>query len=127
MHSESVPGLHGRSSGLSIPLRIGWKRGSENRPSFRAFLGPSILFATGSLTLTNVFARRTLPLVTAFAGSMIGFPLRRICLRFCGCKKLAPEDAAQPRWATLHKQRGARQYGDWSAKFLAQMRRVPVY
>ena len=23
MHSESVPGLHGRSSGLSIPLRIG--------------------------------------------------------------------------------------------------------
>jgi hypothetical protein len=41
---------------------------------FLAFLGPSILFATGALTLTNVFARRTLPLqlITAFAGSMIG-------------------------------------------------------
>jgi hypothetical protein len=37
------------------------------------FLGPSILFATGSLTLARGFAR-TLPvqLITAFAGSMIG-------------------------------------------------------
>jgi hypothetical protein len=37
------------------------------------FVGPPILFATGSLTLTSGFAR-TLPLqlVTAFAGSMIG-------------------------------------------------------
>jgi hypothetical protein len=38
-----------------------------------AFVGPSILFATGSLTLASGFAR-TLPVqvVTAFAGSMIG-------------------------------------------------------
>jgi hypothetical protein len=37
------------------------------------FVGPPILFATGSLTLTSGFAR-TLPLqlVVAFAGSMIG-------------------------------------------------------
>ena len=40
---------------------------------FLAFLGPSILFATSSLSLASGFAR-TLPaqLVTAFAGSMIG-------------------------------------------------------
>ncbi len=40
---------------------------------FLTFLGPSILFAAGSLTLASGFAR-TLPLqlVTAFAGSMIG-------------------------------------------------------
>jgi hypothetical protein len=38
-----------------------------------AFVGPSLLFATSSLTLANGFAR-TLPLqlITAFAGSMIG-------------------------------------------------------
>jgi hypothetical protein len=38
-----------------------------------AFVGPSILLATGSLTLANGIAR-TLPrqLVTTFAGSMIG-------------------------------------------------------
>jgi hypothetical protein len=38
-----------------------------------AFVGPPILFATGSLTLAGGYAR-TLPLqlVTAFAGSMIG-------------------------------------------------------
>jgi hypothetical protein len=38
------------------------------------FVGPPILFATGSLTLTSGFAR-TLPLqlITAFVGSMIGF------------------------------------------------------
>ena len=38
-----------------------------------AFVGPPILFATGSLTLASGFAR-TLPLqlVTAFTGSMIG-------------------------------------------------------
>jgi hypothetical protein len=38
-----------------------------------AFVGPPILFATGSLTLLSGFAR-TLPLqlVTAFAGSLIG-------------------------------------------------------
>ncbi len=37
------------------------------------FVGPPILFATGSLTLARGFAR-TLPLqvVTAFVGSMIG-------------------------------------------------------
>jgi hypothetical protein len=42
---------------------------------FLMFVGPSILFATGSLTLANGFARRTLPLqlITAFAGTMIGF------------------------------------------------------
>jgi MFS family permease len=41
---------------------------------FLAFVGPSMLFATSSLTLANGFARRTLPveLITAFAGSMIG-------------------------------------------------------
>jgi hypothetical protein len=40
---------------------------------FVGFVGPSILFATGSLTLASSFAR-TLPveLLTAFAGSMIG-------------------------------------------------------
>ncbi len=40
---------------------------------FLAFVGPSVLFATGSLTLARGFAR-TLPLqlVVAFAGSMIG-------------------------------------------------------
>ena len=40
---------------------------------FLRFVGPSILFVTGSLTLASGFAR-TLPLqlVTAFAGSMIG-------------------------------------------------------
>ncbi len=40
---------------------------------FLGFVGPSILFATGSLTLASGFGR-TLPLqlVTAFAGSMIG-------------------------------------------------------
>jgi hypothetical protein len=40
---------------------------------FLTFLGPSILFATGSLTLASGFAR-TLPLqlVTAYAGSIIG-------------------------------------------------------
>ncbi len=42
-------------------------------PYFLGFVGPSILFATGALTLASGFAR-TLPfqLVTAFAGSMIG-------------------------------------------------------
>ena len=41
---------------------------------FLGFVGPSILFATASLTLASGFAR-TLPLqlVTAFAGSMVGF------------------------------------------------------
>jgi hypothetical protein len=40
---------------------------------FVAFVGPSILFATGSLTLASGFAR-TIPvqLITAFAGSTIG-------------------------------------------------------
>ena len=40
---------------------------------FLGFVGPSILFATASLTLASGFAR-TLPLqlLTAFAGSMIG-------------------------------------------------------
>jgi hypothetical protein len=40
---------------------------------FLRFVGPSILFATGSLTLASGFAR-TLPLqlITAFAGSIIG-------------------------------------------------------
>ena len=40
---------------------------------FLGFVGPSILFATGSLTLVSGFAR-TLPLqlITAFAGSMFG-------------------------------------------------------
>jgi hypothetical protein len=40
------------------------------------FVGPPILFATGSLTLTSGFAR-TLPLqlVMAFAGSLIGLGL----------------------------------------------------
>ena len=40
---------------------------------FLAFVGPSILFATSSLTLASGFAR-TLPLqlVAAFVGSMIG-------------------------------------------------------
>jgi hypothetical protein len=40
-----------------------------------AFVGPSIVIATGSLTLANSFARRTLPveIIAAFAGSMIGF------------------------------------------------------
>jgi hypothetical protein len=43
---------------------------------FLGFVGPSVLFATGSLTLTRAFAR-TLPLqlIVAFAGSMIGFGL----------------------------------------------------
>jgi|ERR671932_1742072 hypothetical protein len=42
---------------------------------FLAFVGPSILISTGSLTMANSLARRTLPLhlVTAFAGSAIGF------------------------------------------------------
>ena len=40
---------------------------------FLAFLGPSILFATGSLTLASGFARTVgVQLVTSFAGSMIG-------------------------------------------------------
>jgi hypothetical protein len=40
---------------------------------FLAFVGPSILFATGSLTASRTFAR-TLPvqLASAFAGSLIG-------------------------------------------------------
>jgi hypothetical protein len=44
---------------------------------FLGFVGPSILFATGSLTLTSGLARRTLPLqlVMAFAGSIIGLGL----------------------------------------------------
>jgi hypothetical protein len=39
------------------------------------FVGPSILFATGSLTLANGLAMRalSLQLIVAFAGSMIGF------------------------------------------------------
>jgi hypothetical protein len=46
---------------------------------FLTFLGPSILFATGSLTLAIGFAR-TLPLqlITAFAGSMIGLAVGSI-------------------------------------------------
>jgi hypothetical protein len=41
-----------------------------------AFVGPSLLFATGSLTVANIFAR-TLPvqLITAFAGSLIGLAI----------------------------------------------------
>jgi hypothetical protein len=40
---------------------------------FGAFVGPSILFATGSLTLASGFARTVLvQLSTAFAGSIIG-------------------------------------------------------
>jgi hypothetical protein len=36
-------------------------------------VGPSILFATGSLTLASGFARTVLvQLITAFAGSIIG-------------------------------------------------------
>src|SRR5919107_4652298 len=39
MHSESVPGLHGRPSGLSIPLRIGQSRGPGfSRPSTSAWV-----------------------------------------------------------------------------------------
>jgi len=40
------------------------------------FVGPSILFATGSLTVANTFAR-ALPvqLITAFAGSLIGLAI----------------------------------------------------
>ena len=40
---------------------------------FLGFVGPSILFASSSLTLASGFAR-TLPfqLITAFAGSMVG-------------------------------------------------------
>jgi hypothetical protein len=43
---------------------------------FLAFVGPSILFATGTLTLASSFAR-TLPLqlITAFAGSMVGLAI----------------------------------------------------
>ena len=43
---------------------------------FLGFVGPSILFATGSLTVASRFAR-TLPLqlITAFAGSTIGLGL----------------------------------------------------
>jgi hypothetical protein len=40
---------------------------------FMVFVGPSILFASGSLTLASGFARTVpLQLITAFAGSMIG-------------------------------------------------------
>jgi hypothetical protein len=40
---------------------------------FEVFVGPSILFATGSLTLASGFARTVLvQLITAFAGSIIG-------------------------------------------------------
>ena len=40
---------------------------------FLRFVGPSILFATGSLTLASGFARTlALQLVTVFAGSIIG-------------------------------------------------------
>ncbi len=41
---------------------------------FLGFVGPSVLFATGSLTLASGLAWRRLPLqlITAFAGSMIG-------------------------------------------------------
>jgi hypothetical protein len=40
---------------------------------FLTFLGPSILIATGSLTLARGFARTLLAqLITAFAGSIIG-------------------------------------------------------
>jgi hypothetical protein len=44
---------------------------------YLVFLGPSIIIATGALTLTNGFLRRTLPveLITTFGGSMIGFAL----------------------------------------------------
>jgi hypothetical protein len=40
------------------------------------FVGPSLLFATGSLTVANAFAR-ALPvqLITAFAGSLIGLAI----------------------------------------------------
>ncbi len=43
---------------------------------FLGFVGPSILLATGSLTLASSFAR-TLPLqlITAFAGSMVGLAI----------------------------------------------------
>ena len=38
-----------------------------------AFAGPSVLFATGSLTVANAFARAFLvQLIAAFAGSLIG-------------------------------------------------------
>jgi hypothetical protein len=42
---------------------------------FLGFVGPSILMVTGSLTVVNGFVRRVLPiqLITALAGSMIGF------------------------------------------------------
>ena len=40
---------------------------------FLGFVGPPILFATGSLTFASGFARTlSLQLITAFAGSMIG-------------------------------------------------------
>ena len=43
---------------------------------FLVFVGPSILFATGFLTVANTFAR-ALPdqLITAFAGSLVGLAI----------------------------------------------------
>ncbi len=46
---------------------------------FLGFVGPSILFATGSLTLTSGFVRTlSLQLVVAFAGSMMGLGVELI-------------------------------------------------
>jgi hypothetical protein len=40
------------------------------------FVGPSLLFATGSLTVANTFARAlSVQLTTAFAGSLIGLAI----------------------------------------------------
>ncbi len=50
---------------------------------FLAFLGPSILFATGSLTLASGFARTVaVQLVTAFAGSMIGLVVGFVAVNY---------------------------------------------
>ena len=50
---------------------------------FMAFVGPSIVFASGSLTLASGFAR-TLPLqvITALAGSTIGLALGCVAVVF---------------------------------------------
>ena len=49
---------------------------------FLGYVGPSILLATGSLTVASGFARRTLwvELITAFAGSIIGLAVGNIAV-----------------------------------------------
>jgi len=49
------------------------------------FVGPSLLFATGSLTVTSTFERvLSVQLITAFAGSLIGLVIGFVVIYVLG-------------------------------------------